>query len=498
MDVPSDDDALWRLTLQHSPIGMTLVGLDGRLLMVNRALCEMLGYDAEALSQLGFQELTHAEDLDADLELFGQALAGEIDSYRLRKRYLHADGRVVWGDLSVALVRDPDGAPRHFVSQILDVTEQHAYEERLEAVNAEIEREHRTLEAIFEAVDVGLLLIGGDGHYQRMNRRHRETMSLPFPEGHDGEAGQLGHVYFPDGKTLMPKEDMPSYKATQGEEFDDYSYWVGEDPRTRKAFSTSARQVRGPDGERLGAALAYQEVTDLMRAMKVKDEFVSSVSHELRTPLTSMLGYLEILCEHDGLPPDVISQLLVVERNAIRLQTLLSDLLHVGQVGEGKLEVQRELIDLVGVLEQAVEAARPVAEKCGMTVEVDGPERLCAIADDRRIRQVLDNLISNAIKYGGTGGSVSVVLREDDERIELAVTDTGMGIPPDEVEHVFGRFYRGGHALESHIAGTGLGLDIVSSIVAAHDGEVTVESEVGRGSTFRVTLPRPPALRLAR
>jgi two-component system phosphate regulon sensor histidine kinase PhoR len=489
MDVPSDDDALWRLTLQHSPIGMTLVGLDGRLLMVNRALCDMLGYDAEALCLLGFQELTHADDLHADLELFGQCLAGEIDSYRLRKRYLHADGHVVWGDLSVALVRDADGAPRHFVSQILDVTEQHDYQERLEAVNAEIEREHQTLEAIFEAVSVGLLLIGRDGHYERMNRRHRETMSLPFPEGHDGEAGQLGHVYFPDGKTLMAKEDMPSYKATQGEEFDDYSYWVGADPRTRRAFSSSARMVRGPSGERLGAALSYQEITDLMRAMRVKDEFVSSVSHELRTPLTSLLGYLEILCEHEDLPAEVVSQLLVVERNALRLQALLSDLLHVGQVGEGRLQVQRELVDLVGVVREAVEAARPEALKCGMLVELDVPDVLPALVDHRRIRQVLDNLVSNAIKYGGAGGTVSVVLAEDPDHIELAVSDTGMGIPPDEVQHVFGRFYRGGGALESHVPGTGLGLDIVSSIVAAHDGVVTVDSEVGRGSTFRVTLP---------
>ena len=489
MDGASDSAELWRLTLQHSPIGMALVGLDGRLLMVNRALCDMLGYDVEGLSRRGFQELTHAEDLDGGLELFGQAVAGEIDSYRLRKRYLHAEGHVVWGDLSVALVRGQDGRPLHFISQILDVTEQRAHEERLEAASAEVERERQTLEAIFEAVSVGLLLIGSDGRYERMNRRHRETMSLPFPDGHDGEAGQLGHVYFPDGKTLMSKQDMPSYRAVQGEEFDDYTYWVGDDPRTRAAFSTSARQVRGPSGERLGAALAYQEVTDLMRAMQVQDEFVSSVSHELRTPLTSVLGYLEMLCEHDGLPPDVTAQLRVVQRNALRLQTLLSDLLHVGQVGEDSLQLQRTRVDLAALVDEAVEATRPFAEKCGMAVEVDAPDHLSALVDEQRIRQVLDNLLSNAVKYSGAGGSVTVVLRRGADAIELAVSDTGIGIAQDEVEHVFGRFFRGGEALEKHIPGTGLGLNIVSSIVAAHDGAVTLESEVGRGSTFRVTLP---------
>ena len=95
---------------------------------------------------------------------------------------------------------------------------------------------------------MGLLLIRHDGHYERMNRRHAETMALPFPDGHDGEAGQLGAVYLADGKTLMGKEEMPSYRAVQGEEFDDYTYWVGDDPRTRAAFSTSARQVRRPQG----------------------------------------------------------------------------------------------------------------------------------------------------------------------------------------------------------------------------------------------------------
>ena len=336
---------------------------------------------------------------------------------------------------------------------------------------------------------MGLLLIGSDGRYERMNRRHREGMHVPFPDGHDGEAGQLGEVYFPDGKTLMSREEMPSYRAVQGEEFDDYTYWVGADPRTRLAYSTSARQVRGPNGERVGAALAYQEITDLMRAMQVQDEFVSSVSHELRTPLTSVLGYLEMLCEHDELPPDVTDQLRVVQRNALRLRELLSDLLHVGEVAEGNLHVQRAPVNLVGTVDEAVEASRPFAEKCGMAVEVVAPEHLCALVDEQRIRQVLDNLLSNAIKYSEAGGSVTVALRQDEDAVELEVSDTGMGIAQDEVDHVFNRFFRGDDARENHIPGTGLGLNIVSSIVAAHNGAVTLESEVGRGSTFRVTLP---------
>lgn len=472
----------WQLILEHSPIGMAVVAPDGRLLLVNPALCEMLGYDEGELTQRGFQEITHPDDLDSDLEHVRAALAGQVDSFRLRKRYRHADGHLVWGDLSAALVRTPAGEPLHFISQILDVTEQRLNEERLEAAYAE-------MEAIFEAVNVGLLLIGPDGTYERMNRRHAETMELPFPDGHAGSAGQLGHVYFPDGKTLMEREDMPSYRAAQGEEFDDYWYWVGADPATRQAFSTSSRQVRGPTGVRVGAALAYQEITELMRAIRVKDEFVASVSHELRTPLTSVLGHLEILGDREDLADDVARQLRVVQRNAHRLQGLLSDLLMIGRIADGSFELDRERVDLVEVLDEAVDAVRASADRAGVTLHAALPEQAPVLADARRIRQVVDNLMSNAVKYSPSGGDVTVSLGVVADHVVLEVTDTGIGIAADEVEHVFARFFRGGEAITQQVPGTGLGLSIVASIVDAHGGTVSAESDLGRGSTFRVVLP---------
>lgn len=469
-----DSSRLWRLAFEHSPVGMTLVGLDGRLHVVNRALCDMLGYDVETLTTKGFQELTHPDDLDSDLELFHQARAGEIDSYRLTKRYLHADGRIVWGDLSVALVTEPDGTPLHFISQILDITE--------------LERERRTLEAIFDTVNVGLLLIDRDGSYRRMNRRHQDYMTVTFPDGHDGIAGQLGHVYFPDG-TPMAREDMPSYRAVQGEEFDGLWYWVGADPATRSALSTSARAIRDPSGEMAGAVLAYQDISDLMRALQVKDEFVSSVSHELRTPLTSMLGYLEILRDHEELPDDVRRGLDVIHRNAGRLQLLVSDLLDAAQAREGGLELHREDLDLAAVVADAIDSALPVAHSAGIEVTLDLPEALPAHVDGGRIRQVVDNLVLNAVKYTEPGGSVAVTLRRERNDVVLTVCDTGIGMAEHELDQVFTRFFRGEAALERDIPGTGLGLNIAQSIVLAHGGSIIADSDEGRGSQFTVCLP---------
>ncbi|MDN4161682.1 sensor histidine kinase [Nocardioides abyssi] len=494
MDAPADGGpaadaaALWQLTLQHSPVGMALVDLAGRVTLVNPAFAEMLGRDADEVVGLHFAEVTHDEDLAEDTRYFQQALAGELDSYRLRKRYLRADGRPMWADLSVGVVRDDAGRLHHVLAQILDISEQHHAEQRLAAANAEIERERQSLDTVFETVGVGLLILDDEGRYVRMNRKHRETMNLPFPDGHAGAAGQLGHVYRLDGRTLLTREEMPSYRAARGEEFTDYRYWAGDDPLTRAAFTTTARQVRSPSGRRLGAVLAYQEITDLLRALEVKDQFVSSVSHELRTPLTAVLGHLEMLCEED-LPADVVQRLHVVRRNADRLRTLVSDLLLVAQAGEVGLEMHRLEVDLAMVVAEAVDSACPAAEAAGVSLAADLPDGLVARVDEQRVRQVVDNLLSNAVKYTEAGGSVRVVLRRVAGAVELRVADTGIGIAPNELCDVFDRFFRGGAAVEKHIPGTGLGLEVASSIAHAHGGTITVESELGRGSVFTLTLP---------
>ncbi|GAB2765304.1 hypothetical protein GCM10027020_17110 [Nocardioides salsibiostraticola] len=489
MDPITDGAELWRLTAEHSPIGMALVGLDGQWLFCNRALSHMLGYEPAELTQLEMRTITHPGDLSENLERVASLLAGEIDSFRIRKRYIHASGEIVYGDLSVALARDAAGDPLYLVSQVLDVTEQQDNETRLAAAAADTELERRTLEAIFETVGVGLLLINRDGRYERMNRLHAEFMRLAFPDGHDGLAGKTGEVYHLDGETLMIREEMPSYRATRGEEFDDFTYWVGADPLTQAAFSVTARQMRDPSGNRTGAVLAYQEITELMRAIQVRNQFVASVSHELRTPLTSVLGHLEMLGDRDDLSAEVLGQLDVAQRNANRLRALVSDLLQVAQAQEGNLELQRRPADVAALVREEVEALRPTAERKQVVTDASGPDDLIIEIDEQRIRQVIDNLVTNAVKYTEPGGAVHVSLRPTGGGVEIAVTDTGIGIPADELDRVFSRFFRGSGAVVGQIPGTGLGLNIVASIVRAHGGTIGLQSEVGRGSTFLVTLP---------
>ena len=182
----ADGELMWQLTVEHSPVGTTLVAPDGRLLSANRALCDMLGFTEDQIRELTFQQITHPDDLARDLALLEETLAGRRSSYRLRKRYLHADGHVVHGDLSVALLRSPDGSPIHFISQILDVTAATEYAERLAETSQALDRQRRYLEAVVDSVDIGVAVFDpGDG-YVVVNHRLQQFNELAHPGGSGG------------------------------------------------------------------------------------------------------------------------------------------------------------------------------------------------------------------------------------------------------------------------------------------------------------------------
>jgi signal transduction histidine kinase len=359
-----------------------------------------------------------------------------------------------------------------------------------------IELQRRVGEAVLDTVDVGLVLLDGQGRYVTMNRRHHDFIRLAFPTGHGGVAGQLGEVYHEDGETLVQREEMPTFRASQGEEFDDQLIWVGADPLTRRALSVSSRVVRDDRGTFAGAALAYKDVTDFMRALEVKEDFVASVSHELRTPLTSIHGFTSLVLDREDLPDEVVHQLEVVQRNVHRLDRLVADLLQTAQGERGVVHLERRRCDLAALVRQSVEAARPAIENAGLDLSSCLPDQLMHLVDPQRFSQVVDNLLSNAVKYTPSGGRVEVDLLLADDRVELVVRDTGIGIGARDRDHVFSRFFRTRTAAQRSIQGIGLGLSITKAIVDSHGGGIEVESEEGRGSTFRVRLPLDaPAVR---
>jgi signal transduction histidine kinase len=224
---------------------------------------------------------------------------------------------------------------------------------------------------------------------------------------------------------------------------------------------------------------------------RMKDQFVGSVSHELRTPLTSIVGYVELLLdeeEFDNLDDEQRQFLAIIDRNCNRLTRLVDDILFIARVDAGRLSLELQAVDLAKLASLAVESARPFAGRKNQTLELEAEPDLPALqADPTRMNQLIDNLISNGIKYTPEGGTVTVVVARSGEAIHVEVRDSGVGIPPDELEKLFVRFFR---ASTSGVAqGTGLGLSIVKSIVEAHRGTIDVRSELGEGTTFLVDLP---------
>jgi signal transduction histidine kinase len=226
---------------------------------------------------------------------------------------------------------------------------------------------------------------------------------------------------------------------------------------------------------------------------RLKDEFVALVSHELRTPLTSISGYLDLIVEEkEGLTDEQRQFLDVVRRNADRLQSLVGDLLFIAQIDSGNFRLDRAETDLAELARNSYESARFVADAKGVDVLLSADPVRSFSADPGRLAQLLDNLVSNAVKFTPQGGKVTIRVAQRGDRALLHVADSGMGIPAEDQPRLFERFYRSSTTTASAIPGTGLGLAIAKAIVDAHGGTITFTSRENAGTTFRVELPIEP------
>jgi signal transduction histidine kinase len=237
---------------------------------------------------------------------------------------------------------------------------------------------------------------------------------------------------------------------------------------------------------------AKRALADGNRRLRELDElktmFLASATHDLKTPLTSILGYAELLDE-EALDDSARPMVATIVRSAKRLVAMIDDLLGAALVMSGELTLDRWRVDVAAVLREAVEAIEPIAASSGVTVELTGASSAIAFVDERRVQQILDNLLSNAVKYSPDGGHVRVSCSLTASDVTIAVSDSGIGIPPGEQERIFDRFFRASTARDRGIEGSGLGLANARAFAEAHGGRLDAASELGVGSTFTLVLP---------
>jgi two-component system, OmpR family, phosphate regulon sensor histidine kinase PhoR len=245
-------------------------------------------------------------------------------------------------------------------------------------------------------------------------------------------------------------------------------------------------------GSVVGAVMVLHDVTELRRLERVRTEFVANVSHELRTPLTAIQGYVETLLAGTGGDAEQEHRFLeVVHRHAERLGRLLNDLTDLSNIELGRVSLEIEPTMLDEVLDPTLAVVQPAADARTIAVDADLASDLPAVlADHDRLQQILINLLDNAVKYTPEGGRVSIRARlAGPSRVEVAISDTGVGIPARDLPRVTERFYRVDKARSRELGGTGLGLAIVKHLVQAHGGQLRIVSELGRGTTVSFTLP---------
>jgi two-component system phosphate regulon sensor histidine kinase PhoR len=254
-------------------------------------------------------------------------------------------------------------------------------------------------------------------------------------------------------------------------------------------FAVTVASVRA--AENLGAVIVLHDITDLRKLERVRRDFVANVSHEFRTPLTAIQGFSEtLLAGAINDPENRVKFLEIIQEHSRRLARLTEDLLMLSKMDADRLDLEVRRLSVSQFVESCVESAqRPAAEK-DLRISVNLQARLPDIAADRRrLAEVLQNLLDNAIQYTPSGGQIMVSASAENGEVTISVSDTGIGIPQVDQPRIFERFYRVDVARSREVGGTGLGLSIAKHLVEAHGGRIWVESEIGQGSQFHFTVP---------
>lgn len=349
-------------------------------------------------------------------------------------------------------------------------------------------RQEGVLNELLNAVDFGVIAFDRTGSVTFVNRAHRQYLT---DFGTPADAVVHPVVYQADGVTLYTDDDRPLTRALSGQAFDNLIVWVGEPGERRAAHSVSARILHDREGEYDGGVIVLTDITKELEAIRARDDLIGSVSHELRSPLTSILGYLDLARDDEQMDEETRRMIDVAYSNSERLLLIVTDLLRAASDADKQLAMSFTTGDLGQIARDSVEAHQVMAEEREVELLMEGEESAFASVDPMRMRQVLDNLITNAIKYNREWGSVTVAVGVAHEAggVSVEVRDTGQGIPEADLPRIFDRFYRTKSAKTSTTVGTGLGLSITREIVHRHGGHLTVTSELGIGTTFRITVP---------
>lgn len=502
-----ESESRFRVLFEALPLGAYVIDPGTQKIVdCNEQAARALGYTREELCS------KTVPDIDAQLPPEETARKARAIAERGEHMHLQTKHRTARGEIrDVLITACPiylNGSPYTYASA-LDITERVRSEEA-------IKRSEALLAAVMDSLPVGVWLASPDGKIIKVNRAARVIWGASEPFG-EAERAALKGWWADSGKPLAQHDWALARAAAHGDIIRDEVIDIEGVDGARKTILDSAMPVFTTDGQVLAIIGVNQDITELKRversrtelleseqaarveverASRMKDEFLLTVSHELRTPLNAILGWSQLLkLKFKGRDPQLEDGLSVIERNARSQAQLIEDLLDMGGIISGKMRLEVKKMDLERVLKDSIASIRPVVEVKGIAlheaIESDA-QNLTINGDPSRIHQLIWNLLTNAAKFTPKGGSITVSLARKGSRAEIAVRDTGIGIPADFLTRIFERFRQVDSSITRRYSGLGIGLAIAKNIVELHGGTVRAESEgEGRGSTFTVTLPIP-------
>ncbi|MCW6038061.1 PAS domain S-box protein [Spirulina subsalsa FACHB-351] len=507
-----ESEARFRSAFDDAGTGMALVAPDGRCLRVNRTLCDMLGYSEAELLALNVQDITHPDDWIVDLNLGTQVLEGKLRTYNLEKRYFSKTGEVIWILLTVSLVRDLEGNPLYFVSQIQDIRDRKQAEAKLR----ENEERLRSIASnipgmLYTLVDYGNNVLKFEYSSEGVEELCQVTLEAVYED-----ANVLLEQIHP--------EDQAGYRHAAERSVQEWSSFSHEWRHILPSgemiwLMGKSRPVRRPNGviawngivlnittlkEIQGELEKAKEAAEA--ANRAKSTFLANMSHELRSPLNAILGFAQVLDGAENLTPAQQENLHIIRQSGEHLLGLINDILDISKIEAGQITVHPEDCHLSRILDELYNLFRLKAQQKQLQFRISQGEGVpeWIYCDRLKLRQILINLLSNALKFTHKG-SVHFYIEKTplpaqtlspyspeagQSLIQLAFTvqDTGIGIRSEEVSQLFNPFVQSESGIQSQ-QGTGLGLAISQRYAKLMGGEITLQSQWQQGSKFTLTLP---------
>jgi two-component system phosphate regulon sensor histidine kinase PhoR len=377
-----------------------------------------------------------------------------------------------WQIASDGHLKQPIPPDRDEVNQLARVF--NIMSERLSGEISELQAERAKLEAVMQKMTDGLLIVDALGIVQLINPAARKMFSVP-------QSAQVGKPLIEVIRHHQPVEMWQ--RCRESGESQRVDFEIGNRVSLQGIATSLSPAIPG------GILLLFQDLSRQRLIESMRRDFISNVSHELRTPLAALKALTETL-QGGALddPPAAHRFLEQMETEVDALSLMVSELVELSRIESGRVPLKLTPTRPIDIVTPAQERLRLQAERAGINLSVECPEDLPPVlADASRIEQVLVNLLSNAVKFTSSGGQVAVAATQQDQSVVFSVSDTGLGIDAQDLPRIFERFYKADRSRTT--SGTGLGLAIARHLVEAHEGSIWVESEVGKGSSFKFTLP---------